>query len=975
MKRSFNNVSVFILMLAFIVTFHITAQNHPAILIKEGDERYTPLALNDLSIRVEVIGNLAVTTMEMTFYNDLERVLEGNLYVPLGEGQTVSRFAMEVNGQLREASVVEKAKGRQVFESIVRKQIDPGLVEWTKGNTYKARVYPIPAKGYKQILVAYEQELNDIESGFLYLLPLAFKDKVKNFSLTIEVMKQKVQPVLDSSNQLVNLRFKQWKESYIAEMSEKNYLPDKQCAVVLPKTKMYKQVSIEKQNNTLYFYVHLNPKMMKTSKKLPDSVCLIWDTSMSCESKEVEREFDLLDRYFKKIGTLKVRLVLFSNEVEKNTETYSIKKGEWKQLKKRLADIAYDGGTRLGSIDLTSYTCDEFILSTDGISNFGGSEIKLSKTPVVVINSQATAQHSSLSYIAQKTGGVYLNLMRLTTDEALTLLSSQPYSFIGAEYNTNEIKEVYPDIPTIVTKDFSISGILLKKEAKLTLDFGTAGKTLHKESISLSQSGAVSENNLISRVWVQKKIRRLDMQYEKYREEIIKLGMEYSIVTRDTSLIVLESLEDYVEHRIIPPKEMQDRYFSIIAQENSRVKKEEEEHIEEIVRKFRELEDWWNMKFSWEPPKDLDRDKKGAAEEEEYLPETDEIWGNGAEDGPTTEELYEEMERRDEIGDADEEKSKEKEEISEGESSITLTKWDPDTPYLKKLQATKDKDIYATYLSLKKDYPASSAFYLDVADYFIGKGRKELGLRILSNIAEMELENHQLLRILGHRLAQLGYYKLAACIFEEVLAMREEEPQSYRDLGLIYASDKQYQKAVDLLYKVVQKRWDERFPDIELIAIVEINNIIAGQPNVNKAMIDKRLIKSMPVDMRVILDWDADLCDMDLWVTNPNGEKCYYGNPRTYLGGHMSKDFTQGYGPEEYILKKAKPGKYLIEVNYYGNTQQVLAGATTIQVQLYLNYGRKSQIVKEITLRLKDQKEVVTVGEFEIRGKGDKIQF
>ena len=129
------------------------------------------------------------------------------------------------------------------------------------------------------------------------------------------------------------------------------------------------------------------------------------------------------------------------------------------------------------------------------------------------------------------------------------------------------------------------------------------------------------------------------------------------------------------------------------------------------------------------------------------------------------------------------------------------------------------------------------------------------------------------------------------------------------------------------------------------------------------------------MDIRVVLDWDADNTDMDLWVVNPNGEKCYYSNPRTYLGGHMSRDFTRGYGPEEYMLKKAKPGTYVIQVNYYGNTQQVLAGATTIQIRLILNFGRKNEEVKEITLRLKDKKEVITVGEFKIKVKNGKVQF
>ena len=54
-----------------------------------------------------------------------------------------------------------------------------------------------------------------------------------------------------------------------------------------------------------------------------------------------------------------------------------------------------------------------------------------------------------------------------------------------------------------------------------------------------------------------------------------------------------------------------------------------------------------------------------------------------------------------------------------------------------------------------------------------------------------------------------------------------------------------------------------------------------------------------------MLTWDADQTDIDLWVTEPSGEKCFYGHNRTTIGGLLSRDFTDGYGPEEYCLRKS----------------------------------------------------------------------
>jgi hypothetical protein len=196
--------------------------------------------------------------------------------------------------------------------------------------------------------------------------------------------------------------------------------------------------------------------------------------------------------------------------------------------------------------------------------------------------------------------------------------------------------------------------------------------------------------------------------------------------------------------------------------------------------------------------------------------------------------------------------------------------------------------------------------------------------------------------------------------------MKPEEPQSYRDLGLAYAENKEYQEAVDMLSKVVNKNWDGRFPEIEALTACEINYLVSKSPAPIKLdSLDKRLVKAMPVDIRVLIDWDADNCDIDLWVTDPAGEKCYYSYPLTSSGGRISKDFTQGYGPEEFKLKKALLGKYKVEVHYFSNSQLTLAGPTTIHAQMYTNYGRAGEQRKEITLRLASQKDMEYVGDFE----------
>jgi tetratricopeptide (TPR) repeat protein len=941
-----------------------------------GASRYVPLRMDELTIDVKVVANLAVTTLTMNFHNDLDRVLEGRLNVPLGEGQTVSRFAMTVNGKLREGVVVEKAKGRQVFESIVRQGIDPGLLEWTKGNVFKARVYPIPARGDKQIVIAYEQELKDAGKGFLYSLPLHFQAKVDRFHLRAEVFRQEVAPDLGSS-ELENLRFEKWNESFLAETRRENYLPNQGLAFLLPKQADRQRIFVEEQAGETYFYLSLNPKVIRKPKTLPKKIGLIWDASASAGNRDLEKELAVLDAYFSTIGELTVSLVVFRNEVEK-PEEFTIRGGDWKTLADILRKLPNDGGTQLGAVDLTQYACDEFLLCTDGVSNFGASELVRGPAPIYVLNSSPVAEHAYLRYLAQASAGAYLNLARLSGKEAQAKLVSLPYAFLGLRQDGDKVKETYPRSAVPVDGSFSLAGMLKGKGAAITLDFGLGGKVLHSEKIPLDRKAHASDSGLARRIWAQKKIAELELRPNRYEDDITALGKEHAIVTRNTSLIVLDRLEDYVTHRIVPPEpDLRRQYLAQVEQQQKEEAKGRKERIAGVVKKFEQRVKWWNKTFKFgtgkpsRPSKESGRDRGGggflgglrnffsrsgseleepsaAADFGDYafgahpaldaapMPQvasasvtevSDDAFydGDGFGGGRVAELL-------DESSDAN---------GAAPVGAIKLKKWNPKTPYLAKLKKARAGAWYPVYLGQRKENEGSSAFFLDVADFFLEKKQPGLALRILSNVAEMELENPQLLRILGYRLMQIGRPKLAVAVFEEVLKMREEEPQSYRDLALALAADQQYQEAVDLLRQVVEGQWNGRFPDIELTALNEMNAILSTcGKKLEPGELDPRLLRNLPVDVRVVLTWDADNTDMDLWVIDPNGEKCFYGHRATYIGGHMSPDYTGGYGPEEFLLKRAQPGKYLVHVNYYGNRQQVIAGATTIQLDMTTDFGK-----------------------------------
>jgi len=223
---------------------------------------------------------------------------------------------------------------------------------------------------------------------------------------------------------------------------------------------------------------------------------------------------------------------------------------------------------------------------------------------------------------------------------------------------------------------------------------------------------------------------------------------------------------------------------------------------------------------------------------------------------------------------------------------------------------------------------------------------KQLAFVILTTITDLGLEDPLLLRIVGYKLSNEGELEQAANIFERVLKLRTSEPQSYRDLGLIYGDLKKYTKCLELLWKVVIGKWDSRFDEIELTTLMEMNRImnLVGTQNIPDVDfpegMDEVFIKNLDCDVRISMGWDTNDTDIDLHVVEPDGTECYYGHNRTTMGGLVSRDFRYGYGPEEYMIRFALPGKYVIKAKYYANNQQSLSGATTILLNIYTHFGR-----------------------------------
>lgn len=128
-------------------------------LIANVDGRNVPLTVGYHKVSVEIRDQIARTTIEESFVNRTKSRLEGVFHFPLPQDASISGFGMWIGNELVEADVVEKQRAREIYETILRERRDPGLLEWTGGNIFKARVFPIEAHSEKRIRIVYTQVL------------------------------------------------------------------------------------------------------------------------------------------------------------------------------------------------------------------------------------------------------------------------------------------------------------------------------------------------------------------------------------------------------------------------------------------------------------------------------------------------------------------------------------------------------------------------------------------------------------------------------------------------------------------------------------------------------------------------------------------------------------------------------------------------------------------------------------------------
>ncbi len=570
------------------------------------DGRNVPLTVGYHHVTVDIRDQIARTTIEESFVNHTDGRLEGTFYFPLPQDASISGFGMWIGNDLIEADVVEKQRAREIYETILREKRDPGLLEWTGGNIFKARVFPIEAHSEKRVKITYTQVLPKTGSSYRYCYALQ-SELLKQHPLRELNMDVKVNSVVPlsvvASPTHPAAKVRSTGSSAHVEFSAQEYTPQRDFEVEF--TVAENQPSIvtipHERGDDGYFMLMLTPPTESGAWQReviedgrPLDLLILADTSASMDDTHRRTQNELLTALLTSLSpqdTFDVATCdkdcrwIFDAATAATEENV---KHARKAVRQRRSLGWTDLDTTFNAVVRRVQPGTHVVYIGDGIVTTRDADpVAFSKRlqdachGVTDATFHAVAVSSSyeptvLQAIAGMGGGSVRRISGSDTPQsvALALLAemTQPsLRDLQLEFRGLQVARVYPRrLPNLPagTQQIILGRYLPLGEDQVgdVIVTGRRGDETVRFSAPLRLANAEHGNSFIPRLWARMHLDELLEQGSStsVKDEIIALSEEYHIITPYTSLLVLESDADRERFQVKRRFQMRDgeRFFA-----------------------------------------------------------------------------------------------------------------------------------------------------------------------------------------------------------------------------------------------------------------------------------------------------------------------------------------------------------------------------------------------------------------------------
>src|SRR5215468_9672380 len=130
------------------------------------------LPIKSIKIDTKISSQVATTHVEQVFRNDTNFTLEGTYLFPIPESASVAEFAIWDGDRRLVGEVRTREEARRIYDEIVRRKRDPGLLEYAGKDLFQASIFPIPPNSDKKLELTYSQVLKAESGTVAYRYPL-----------------------------------------------------------------------------------------------------------------------------------------------------------------------------------------------------------------------------------------------------------------------------------------------------------------------------------------------------------------------------------------------------------------------------------------------------------------------------------------------------------------------------------------------------------------------------------------------------------------------------------------------------------------------------------------------------------------------------------------------------------------------------------------------------------------------------------
>ena len=133
-----------------------------------------PRALPVASIKIDtkIQSQVATTHVEQVFRNDTDVMMEGTYFFPIPESASIVEFAIWDGDRRLVGEVRSREEARRIYDEIVRRQRDPGLLEYAGKDLFQASIFPILPHSDKKLEITYTQVVRAESGTVAYRYPL-----------------------------------------------------------------------------------------------------------------------------------------------------------------------------------------------------------------------------------------------------------------------------------------------------------------------------------------------------------------------------------------------------------------------------------------------------------------------------------------------------------------------------------------------------------------------------------------------------------------------------------------------------------------------------------------------------------------------------------------------------------------------------------------------------------------------------------